>query len=182
MIDKQNDTHNAPPIDKHTFREAMARLAAAVNIITSDGPAGLCGSTASAVCSVSDEPPILLVCINRASRNNRILKSNQRLCINVLRADQQALALEFSRAGSDAQARFSSGDWSHTDADLTSEKTLPALTDALVSLDCSITDSTEIGTHTVFYCTVNGARFGTQGNALVYFGRDFHAIPDVTMS
>ena len=51
--------------DKASFRDAMAHVGAAVNIITTDGPAGRAGFTASAVCSVTDTPPTLLVCLNR---------------------------------------------------------------------------------------------------------------------
>ena len=46
--------------DKASFRDAMAHVGAAVNIITTDGPAGRAGFTASAVCSVTDTPPTLL--------------------------------------------------------------------------------------------------------------------------
>ena len=53
--------------DKQTFRDAMACVGAAVNIITTDGPAGRAGFTASAVCSVTDSPPTLLVCLNRGA-------------------------------------------------------------------------------------------------------------------
>ncbi len=167
-------------IDKQTFRDAMARLAAPVNVITSNGPGGLCGCTASAVCSVSDEPPIVLVCINRSSRNNAVLKQNQRLCVNVLRADQQDIALQFSRSGSDVVERFAGVAMSEPQEDFAVDGIpgSPMLDDALVSLDCSITGSTEVGSHTVFYCTVESTRFGTSGAGLVYFERDFHGTPD----
>lgn len=56
-----------PIADKQSFRDAMAQVGAAVNIITTDGPAGRAGFTASAVCSVTDEPPTLLVCLNRSA-------------------------------------------------------------------------------------------------------------------
>ncbi len=46
-----------------SFREAMSYMAAAVNIVTSDGPGGIAGFTASSVCSVSLDPPTLLVCL-----------------------------------------------------------------------------------------------------------------------
>ena len=49
------------------YREAMSRLGAAVSVITTDGPAGPSGFTASAVCSVTDAPPTLLVCLNRSA-------------------------------------------------------------------------------------------------------------------
>ena len=52
-------------VDQQTFRDAMSCMGAAVNIITTDGPAGRAGFTASAVCSVTDTPPTLLVCLNR---------------------------------------------------------------------------------------------------------------------
>jgi hypothetical protein len=49
------------------YRDAMACLGAAVNIVTTDGNAGRAGFTASAICSVTDDPPTLLVCMNRGS-------------------------------------------------------------------------------------------------------------------
>jgi len=52
-------------VSREQFRDAMARLGAAVNIVTTDGTAGRAGFTASAVCSVTDDPPTLLVCLNR---------------------------------------------------------------------------------------------------------------------
>lgn len=165
-------------IDQQVFRDAMARLAAAVSVVTSDGPGGLCGCTASAVCSVSDAPPILLVCINRSSRNNATLKENGRLCINVLHANQQALALQFSRSGTNAQERFACAAWALPDTvgqDAAGPQS-PLLEGALVSLDCAITGTAEVGSHTVFYCTVESARFGEAGDALAYFERDFHAV------
>ena len=54
-------------VEKQAYREAMARLGAAVNVITTDGPGGRAGFTASAVCSVTDTPPTLLVCANRTN-------------------------------------------------------------------------------------------------------------------
>ncbi len=61
------------PVTRDEFRDAMARLGAAVNVVTSAGPAGRGGFTASAVCSVTDDPPSLLVCLNRSSSGNSLL-------------------------------------------------------------------------------------------------------------
>jgi len=69
---------------RQEYRDGMARLGAAVNIIKTDGPAGRSGMTASAVVSVTDDPPTLAVCINRSSRNNEIIKINGVLAINTL--------------------------------------------------------------------------------------------------
>ena len=54
-------------LEKTDYRNAMSRLGAAVNIITTDGAGGRAGFTASAVCSVTDEPPTLLICLNRTA-------------------------------------------------------------------------------------------------------------------
>ena len=55
------------------FREAMSQLGAAVHVVTTAGPAGPAGFTATAVCSVSDQPATLLVCLNRRSQVTPIL-------------------------------------------------------------------------------------------------------------
>ena len=62
----------------------MSRIPMSVHVVTSDGPAGQCGLTASAVASVSDNPPTVLVCINRASPMNRLFKQNGVMCVKSL--------------------------------------------------------------------------------------------------
>lgn len=79
-------------VDKQDFRDAMARLGSAVNIITTDGPAGRAGFTASAVCSVTDTPPTLLVCLNRSASVYSVFQQNQTLCVNTLCADHESLS------------------------------------------------------------------------------------------
>ncbi len=68
--------------DKASFRDAMAHVGAAVNIITTDGPAGRAGFTASAVCSVTDTPPTLLVCLNRSASVWPVFSEHHTLCVN----------------------------------------------------------------------------------------------------
>jgi flavin reductase (NADH) len=78
------------------FRNAMAQLPAAVNIITTNGPGGRCGITASAVCSVTDSPPTVLVCVNRNSATHDVFRTNGHLCVNVLCGEQEELARHFA--------------------------------------------------------------------------------------
>ena len=79
-------------MNKPDFFNAMSLLSASVNIITTDGPAGKGGITASAVCSVTDTPPTILVCINkRSSIHNKIIQ-NKQVCINILSAGQEDIA------------------------------------------------------------------------------------------
>lgn len=84
-------------VDQQTFRDAMSCMGAAVNIITTDGPAGRAGFTASAVCSVTDTPPTLLVCLNRGASVWPVFNENRTLCVNTLSAGQEPLSNLFWR-------------------------------------------------------------------------------------
>src|ERR1700761_9662778 len=94
-------------VEPPAFREAMARLGAAVHVVTTAGPAGKTGFTATAVCSVSDAPPTVLVCINRKSQNGLVMRENGVFCVNTLGADAEPIADMFAgRTGAQAEGRF----------------------------------------------------------------------------
>src|SRR5499425_2054685 len=71
-------------VEAAQFREAMSRLGAAVHVVTTAGSAGKTGATATAVCSVSDAPPTLLMCLNRRSHSNPVVAENGVFCVNTL--------------------------------------------------------------------------------------------------
>lgn len=97
---------------QQAFRNAMAHLSAAVNVITSNGPAGRCGITATAVCSVTDSPPTLMLCINRNSEMNTVFKANGRLCVNVLSGEHEEVARHFAGMTEvPMERRFALHDW-----------------------------------------------------------------------
>ncbi len=158
-------------IDTKTYRDAMARLGAAVNIITTDGPGGRRGFTASAVCSVTDSPPTLLVCLNRTSDSNPALKANKVLCLNTLSATQQDLSPVFAgMTEHDYDARFAAAAWTPMPSGCL------ALDGALASFDGRIVQVMEMGTHTVFFVEVDAVRT-SNGPALLYYARSYHALP-----
>jgi len=158
-------------VDQHTYRDAMARLGAAVSVITSDGPAGRCAFTASAVCSVTDDPPTLLVCMNRGSDSYEAFKANAVLCVNTLAAEQEALSPVFAGFTHHTMAeRFGQADW------MTLVTGAPVLADAVVSFDCRIAQVSEVGTHSVFFCEVDAIQAGVRHEGLIYFGRSYHRI------
>lgn len=161
-----------PVITKQEFRDAMSRLGAAVHVITTAGARGTCGYTGSAVCSVSDDPPTLLVCLNRSSAMNEVFKTNNVFCVNTLTAGQEELSNIFAGfTGVIMEDRFKRDRW---DSLVTGS---PALASALISLDCRIVSISEIGTHSVMFGEIVGARFGTDdGQALVYYKRAYHAV------
>ncbi|MDF1485615.1 flavin reductase [Ramlibacter sp. H39-3-26] len=155
---------------KRDFRDAMARIGAAVHVVTTDGPGGRAGFTASAVCSVSDEPPTLLVCLNRAASVYPAFAANEALCVNALGAHQQALADLFG-GRTPMDERFAAGRWA------TGLGGAPVLLDAAASFDCRIAQRSVVGTHEVMFCAVLAVTVGEAAHALVYFERRYHALP-----
>lgn len=151
------------------FRNAMAQLAAAVHIVTTDGPGGKAGFAASAVCSVTDSPPTLLVCLNRGSSAWEATVHNALLCINTLSAGQQAISAVFG--GKTAMAdRFSKIDW------IARAGKAPALAGAAMSIDCRIVNTTTVGSHDVLFCEVQDIIDNQTGTNLLYFNRQYHSL------
>ncbi|MFJ3696011.1 flavin reductase [Streptomyces sp. NPDC090052] len=163
-----NDAPGIPSRD--AFREAMAHLPAAVNILTTDGPSGRCGITLSAVCSVTDNPPTVLVCVNRSSAMHDVFSANGRVCLNVLGGDQQELALHFAGATEVSMAeRFSWNIWDRS-------QDVPVLEDALVAVVGTVMDRKPMGSHSVLFVEIEQVRTRTGGQSLVYFNRSFHRL------
>ncbi|EIU7137994.1 4-hydroxyphenylacetate 3-monooxygenase, reductase component [Pseudomonas aeruginosa] len=156
---------------QQAFRNAMAHLSAAVNVITSNGPAGRCGITATAVCSVTDSPPTLMLCINRNSEMNTVFKANGRLCVNVLSGEHEEVARHFAGMTEvPMERRFALHDWREGLAGL------PVLHGALANLQGRIAEVQEIGTHSVLLLELEDIQVLEQGDGLVYFSRSFHRL------
>ena len=83
-------------VDSSDFVRAMRRVASSVTVVTTQGPAGCHGATVSAFCSVSAEPPQVLVCIRADSRIARTIRSNGCYCVNVLSGEASRVADRFA--------------------------------------------------------------------------------------
>src|SRR5437899_5574571 len=120
-------------VEPAAFREAMSRLGAAVHVITTAGPGGKTGATATAVCSVSDAPPTLLMCLNRRSQTNPVVVENGVFCVNTLGHDGADIADIFAgRTGVQGSDRFATGEWTV----LTTGS--PVLSTAVVAFGCRL--------------------------------------------
>jgi len=157
-------------IDASAFRAGMARLGGACTIITGQHEGERAGLTATAVCSVSAEPPRLLVCVNRSVRAHQLIADSARLGVNVLGPAHEELAKRFAGMvqGVVGGDRFLDGAW------MQSPRGVPVLADALVSFECEVIEETVSGTHSIFLCEVTDvATAGNAHSALVYFNRHF---------
>jgi flavin reductase len=158
-----------PPIAREAFRNAMAKMGAAVNIITTDGPAGRAGFAATAVCSVTDSPATLLICLNRTASVFDAVIGNGVICVNVLASAHEDLSNLFGGKTS-VDARFAAAEWRQ------GKSGTPVLCDALVSFECRISAEADIGTHRVLYCTVEEIHDGSDAEALIYFQRAYRRV------
>jgi flavin reductase len=158
-------------VDAQVFREAMSRLGAAVHVITTAGASGRSGFTATAVCSVSDAPPTLLVCLNRGANSTPILRGNGVFCVNTLRAGDELIADTFAgRIEVAREARFDQGEWS------TLSTGSPALMSAVVAFDCRVVEVKAVASHDIYFGLIEAIHSGPPGAALVYHDRAYKQV------
>jgi flavin reductase (DIM6/NTAB) family NADH-FMN oxidoreductase RutF len=158
-------------VDPAAFRQAMSRLGAAVHVVTTAGAAGKTGFTATAVCPVSDQPAMLLVCLNRRSASAPLLAENGVFCVNTLAAGEEKLADMFAgRRGLHLHERFSEGAWA------TLKTGAPVLTTAVVAFDCRTVEIKVVASHNVVFGTVEAVRLGAPGQVLLYHDRVYKPV------
>lgn len=127
------------------FKSAMRQLAAGVCLVTTlDTQGRRSGLTATAVCSVSAEPPVLLVCVNQGNSSYAAIRQSGYFAVNVLAAADVELADRFAGAVS-GESRFDAGQWTQ------SETGAPLLVSALAAIDCRLIEVADMGSHGVFF-------------------------------
>ena len=148
------------PIDKQEFRRVLGHFAAGVTIITTIGDdAKPYGLTATAFTSVSLEPALVLVCIDKRAESHPHFHTSRVFAVNFLAIDQQELSRRFAVSGGD---KF-------TGITLREGVTgAPILADVLGHLECRTTDVCEGGDHTIFIGQVEAAD-AREGEPLLYF-------------
>ena len=161
---------NGPAWVREHFRSAMASLGSAVTIVTTDGEGGRAGFVATAVCSVTDTPPTILVCLNRCSSSFAAFQRNQVYCVNILSQCHHRLTTIFGAKTSQPE-RFSAAAWSPMGT------MAPALDDALVNLDCRVVQTVSVGTHDILVGAVSDIRLREGDDGLMYFARRYHRLP-----
>ncbi|MFD1702526.1 flavin reductase [Methylopila henanensis] len=156
-------------VSRERFRQGMSRLGASVTIVTTNGAAGRAGFTASAVCSLSDAPPSLLVCLNRSASVFETFAGNDALCVNVLAPEHEALSRLFG-GQTPTPERFAAAEWR------AGVSGAPALIGATAAFDCRIVDVSSFGSHDVLFCHVMDVHLHDVAAGLVYFDRRYHAV------
>jgi flavin reductase len=143
------------------FRQCMRRLAASVSVISCAHEGSWFGMAATAVTSLSTEPCSMVVCLNASSSVIKPLMAAGRFNVNVLSQSHVEVSSAFG-GKLKGDARFGVGDWQRDDSGL------PYLADAQATLQCTVRQTVEFGTHIVVIGEVGEVRFADEVSPLIY--------------
>ena len=156
-------------VTPQVFREVMGRLAGGVTVVTALGvghePHGF---TATAVCSVSMDPPLVLVCVGREAHTPRAIRSSGRYALNLLHSGDASASDRFAGSG---EHKFEGVEWR------AAPDGSPLLPDVLAWLECDVEQYVEAGDHTIFIGRVSaGSVDRPDAVPLIHFGGRYHIV------
>jgi flavin reductase (DIM6/NTAB) family NADH-FMN oxidoreductase RutF len=154
--------------DRNELRRVMGHFATGVTIVTTHDGEGFCyGLTANAVCSVSLDPPLVLVCVDKQAESYRAFDLSQVFVVNILGEHQEELSRRFAVSGGD---KF---------VDLpcrTAGTGAPIVEGALAHVECRVVAAHDAGDHTIYVGEVESADAG-DGRPLLFFRGRYHQLP-----
>jgi len=149
-----------------SLRSCLGRFATGVTVVTFRGPSGPHGITVNSFTAVSLEPPLVLVSVARTTRSHDQLRGRH-FCVNVLAAEQEAVARQFAGSG-------------HGPAMWLDQGPIPSLAGVLAHVACRPWRDYEAGDHTLFIGEVVEFRY-RDGDALGFHTSRFTTIPDAQL-
>ena len=146
------------------FKELMRRFAAGVTLVTFNENKKFGGLTVSSFCSLSMDPPLVLICIDRKIASHDSLEKTGTFGVNICNSKQGKLAWDFANSKIDKNELIKS--LPHTLTELGT----PLLDGCLATMECKITQKYDGGDHTVFIGQVEEGKFDGNAKPLVYYG------------
>ncbi|HEY8336985.1 MAG TPA: flavin reductase family protein [Tardiphaga sp.] len=151
------------PVDASKFRSIMRNPVSSVAVVATGIGGNRSGCTVTAVCSLSDTPPSLVVCLNRQSTVHRAILESRQFTLNYLTESQQDDADRLAgRSGAHGDGKFMAERWT------TGPYDLPCLRNALAVLVCDLANVTEFGSHSILCGTIREAKLQHQARPLLY--------------
>jgi flavin reductase (DIM6/NTAB) family NADH-FMN oxidoreductase RutF len=164
-----NDQQHHRFVERERFRSVMSHFASGVSIITTRHEGIDYGLTASAISSLSLDPPMLLICVNKSSQTREAIEASRVFAVNILRENQSEVARQFASSRPD---KFAGLSVSYGALDI------PILNDMLATIECRVTEIVPGGTHAVFLAEVETAQ-ATEGMPLTYFRGRMGRLADI---
>ncbi len=157
--------------DPKIYRDAMARYAGHVQLVTTLHEGIRRGVAVTAACSVSDHPPTVLVCLNHGNVKNQLFFDSGIFALNSLASHHQTLSNGFSGLEDiSMEERFARGQWDEMTTGA------PTLVDALAVYDCRIIDIRPVASHSILIGEVASVRLGEKNPALIYMDRHYQSL------
>ncbi len=153
-------------IDTTLFRHVMGRFASGVTVVTTAYEGRLAGLTVSSFTSLSLEPTLVLVCIDRSAASHDVIAKSGRFAVNILAEGQEYLSRRFA---SKETEKFTAGTFE------ISSNGLPLLTGALAQIECALHSAFPGGDHTIYIGEVLAATC-TDGRPLLYYRSGYHTL------
>ena len=156
-------------INKDEFRHALGRFASGVTVVTTKDAAGKRhGITVSAFCSVSLEPPLILICIDKYTGSHHAFEENEFFTVNILREDQQYYSDRFA---SHLPDKFDQIEFYENN------QSIPVLKDVLANLECRRVNAHDNGDHTIFVGQIEKTTVN-EGKPLIYWQGNYRNLED----
>ena len=153
--------------DAAAYRSAISHFATGVTVVTSTGAEGPAGLTANAICSLSLNPLLMLVCLERSSRTLAAVRRSRRLAVNVLSQSQQALASAFASKAPEPE-KFAGVGYHEVDG-------VPVLSGVVAWLTGEVRDLLPGGDHLIGVTAVRSVD-SPGGEPLVYYRSGYHSL------
>ena len=151
----------------------MSLIAATVHVVSSRGTEGEHGLTVSSMSSVSAEPPILSFCIHHESMFSVVIKKHETFCINVLASSQAKISDSFAGRIMHNALTFDDSHWTE----------LPSgqlcLKGSVAYFDCRLLHSIRMGSHDVFFGSIEDIGYSRHELPLIYFDRSYTSVPSM---
>ncbi|HEX9701995.1 MAG TPA: flavin reductase family protein [Rhodospirillales bacterium] len=158
------------PFDSHKFRKALSHFATGVTIVTGRADDGEpVGVTVNAFCSVSLEPPLILICLAKTTGCLLAISTGDRFAVNVLSENQEDLSIEFAGP---REHRFKNRAYDVSDGGC------PILPGCLANLECTRTEVHEAGDHVIVVGRVERVVHATDGKPLLFYRSAYGRIDD----
>jgi flavin reductase len=151
----------------HSFQDAMALFAAGVTAVTTMRDGQPVGLIATSVCSLSSEPPSIVVCVNKSASAHDAIVAHGKFAVNLLSDDQSDVVERFREAK--GHERFAAGQWT------TLATGAPVLADAAVALDCTLEKCHDGFTHSIFVGVIEriSCRQSVDASCLLWHARAY---------
>lgn len=160
------------PIEAADYRRIIGQFATGVTVLTTANDGLLHGMTANAITSVSLDPPLLLVCVDKAAHSHEQFTRSGRFTVNILAEDQQEVSQIFAAASEPEQGRLQ-GVAFHLGAN-----GAPVIEGCLAYIECAVADHFEGGDHTIFIAGVEDAAVAGEAAPLLFYQGTYRRLAD----